>query len=149
MTIFEEIRADHDKQRTLVGLLVKTHGDSEGREELFHRLETALKDHEAAEERHFYVPLMEHDATQKEARHGVAEHHEIDELLNELEKTDYSSSGWLATAKKLKEKLLHHLEEEEHEFFQLAGKSLSESEKVTLGQKYRVAMNSGLGKVIE
>lgn len=32
-TIFEEIRKDHEKQRTLLDLLTKTSGDSEGRRE--------------------------------------------------------------------------------------------------------------------
>ena len=120
-TIFEELRKDHDKQRTLVDLVVKTKGDSEGRRELLDNLRKALQSHESAEEKHFYVPLMQADLTQEKARHSIAEHHEMDELLDELEQTDFSSSGWLATAEKLRERVLHHLDEEEHEVFQMAG----------------------------
>ena len=140
MNIFEAIREDHEKQRTLVDLLVKTHGDSAGRDELYERLKSELERHERAEERFFYVPLMEQDLTQEKARHSVAEHHEIDELLEELEETDRSSSGWLATAKKLGERLIHHLDEEEHEVFQLAGKAMSEAETESLAKEYRKAM---------
>lgn len=141
-TIFEELRKDHDKQRTLVDLVVKTKGDSEGRRELLDNLRKALQSHESAEEKHFYVPLMQADLTQEKARHSIAEHHEMDELLDELEQTDFSSSGWLATAEKLRERVLHHLDEEEHEVFQMAGKVLTEKQKAELASSYRTEMDA-------
>lgn len=141
MNIFEALREDHEKQRTLLDILVKTHGDSEGRNELFDRVKRELESHAAAEERHFYVPLMEHDLTQDRARHSVAEHNDIDECLKKLEKTDYSSSAWVGYAKKLHELVNHHLDEEEHQIFQLAGKALSEAEKSTLATEYRHEMD--------
>lgn len=140
MNIFEALRESHDKQRTLVDLLVKTHGDSEGREELFERLRTEMEHHANAEERHFYVPLMEHDLTQEKARHSVAEHKELDDYIEKLEATGYDSSGWLAHAKTLQHRLMHHLEEEEHEVFQMAGKVLTEKEKTSLAADYMAHM---------
>ncbi len=141
MNIFEALREDHEKQRTLLEILVKTHGDSEGRNEVFDRLKRELESHAAAEERHFYVPLMEHDLTQEKARHSVAEHHEIDECIKKLEETDYSSSAWVGYARKLQELVTHHLDEEEHQVFQLAGKALSDTAKSTLATEYRHEMN--------
>ncbi|MEZ5217651.1 MAG: hemerythrin domain-containing protein [Ilumatobacteraceae bacterium] len=93
--------------------------------------------HAAAEERYFYVPLMEHDLTQEKARHSVAEHKELDDYVEELQATDPSSAHWLAVAKQLAERLVHHLDEEEHEVFQLAGKALDESAKTALAGEYR------------
>ena len=49
---------------------------------------------------------------------------------------EMSSPSWLATAKKLSEKVHHHLKEEEQKFFQSAGKLLSETQKKTLAGKY-------------
>lgn len=141
-TIFEALRADHIKQRTLIDLLTKTHGDSNGRKELFKRLKRELDNHAKAEERYFYVPLMEEDSTQEKARHSVAEHHELDELVEKLEETDPSSPAWLATAKKLSEQLIHHLDEEEHEVFQLAGKALADEQKEALAEEYTAHMRS-------
>ena len=140
MTLFEALREDHDTQRTLLDLLVKTHGDSDGREELFEKVKKALSSHAAAEERALYVPMMEVDMTQEKARHSVAEHHEIDELVEELEDTDFSSPGWLAAAKKLQELVTHHLDEEEQEVFQLAGRALSDDAKARLATTYRDEM---------
>ena len=140
MTIFEALREDHDKQRTLLGILVKTHGDSEGRNELFEKVKQELQHHASAEERYFYRPLMDDDLTQEKARHSVAEHHEIDELIEKLEETDFSSPGWVAHAKKLQELVEHHLDEEEHQVFQIAGKALPESKKESLAKDYRAEM---------
>lgn len=140
MTIFEELRADHDKQRTLVDLLTKTEGDSDGRRELFDRLRTSMTDHAAAEERFFYAPLMEADLTQDQARHSVAEHQELDDYLDELEALDRSSPQWLKTAKDMSERLLHHLAEEEKEVFPVAGKALDAEQKNLLAAEYRADM---------
>lgn len=142
MNIFEALREDHKKQRTLVEILVKTHGDSEGRREIFDRLKAELQHHATAEERYFYVPLMESDLSQDQARHSVAEHHEIDEIIEELEETDLSSPGWLAAAKRLREEVLHHLDEEEQQVFQLAGKVFSEGQKTSLATEYRKEMTA-------
>ncbi len=142
MTIFEALREDHEKQRTLADLLLKTQGDSTGRKELFKKIKSELQNHAAAEERHFYIPLLEHDLTQEKSRHSIAEHHEIDELIEKLEATDFSSSGWLAAAKELHEKVTHHLDEEENEVFQMAGKVLLESQKVSLADAYRRDMQT-------
>lgn len=140
MTLFEALREDHQTQRTLLELLVKTEGDSEGREELFRKVKAELQYHAAAEERALYVPMMEYDLTQEQARHSVAEHHEIDELIETLEETSYSSPGWLAQARKLQELVTHHLDEEEHEVFQLAGRALDDAQKSQLAETYRNTM---------
>ena len=139
-TIFEALRDDHQTQRTLADLLAKTHGDSEGREELFGKLKAELQRHASAEERYFYKPLLDYDLTQEKARHGIAEHHEIDELIETLETTDLSSPSWKAHAEKLRHVVHHHLDEEEHEVFQLAGRVLSEDLKTSLASQYREQM---------
>ncbi|MFQ3239043.1 MAG: hypothetical protein ACI9NI_001338 [Olleya marilimosa] len=144
MTIFESIRKDHDTQRDLLEKLVKTSGDSNERDVLYKQLKNELNIHAEAEERHFYKPLISNDMMQEKARHGIAEHHEIDELLEQLDDTDYSSSAWLKTAKDLKEKVEHHLEDEEHTFFQLAGKVFNEQQKTALAKDYRSYMDTNL-----
>lgn len=142
MNIFEALREDHDVQRRLLELLVATEGDSHGREELFSRTRAALRHHASAEERYLYVPLMEFDLTQSRARHSVAEHEEIDDLIQQLENTHPSSPGWLPQARKLRETVTHHLDEEEHEVFQQAGRVLEEASKRSLADGYRREMEA-------
>jgi hypothetical protein len=66
----------------------------------------------------------------------ISEHHEIDEMVEDLEGQELNAAGWMAGAKKLCEKILHHLQEEETKFFQEAGKVLTESQKVALAREY-------------
>lgn len=135
-TIFEALRADHEIQRDMIDRLVETVGESDERTELFADLQRELQAHAAAEERYFYVPLMESDTTQDKARHSVAEHKELDDFVEDLERYDMGGSQWLQTARDLRERLLHHLDEEEHEVFQLAGKVLSDADKQRLADEY-------------
>lgn len=139
-TIFEALRADHQIQREFIDLLVETVGDSDDRSEVFVNLRRELHAHAAAEERYFYVPLMESDTTQDKARHSVAEHKELDDLVEQLEQYDMGGSQWLQTARELRERLLHHLDEEEHEVFQIAGKVLSDADKHRLADDYAADM---------
>ncbi|MCQ4272853.1 MULTISPECIES: hemerythrin domain-containing protein [Pseudomonas] len=136
MDIFEALRQSHDRQREFATAVIATHGDTPDRAETYQQLKSELVAHERAEERHFYIPLMEYDNGVDLSRHAISEHHEMDEMMEELEATDPSSPAWLPLAKKLKEKVFHHLEEEEHKFFQMAGKLLSEQQKTSLTKPY-------------
>ena len=136
MNIFEALRISHVTQRALADHLLQTAGDSCERASLFKELKRELEAHAAAEERFFYVPLIAHDITQEPSRHGIAEHHQMDKLIETLESTDFSSPGWLVTARELHQKIYHHLEDEEKGVFQLAGKVLSEAQKLSLAKDY-------------
>lgn len=135
-TIFNALTADHEIQRDLMRALLDTEGQSEDREQHYGKLKRELKAHAAAEERCFYVPLIAEDLTQDKARHSVAEHHQLGELVASLDDVDMASSGWLLKARQLFERLEHHLSEEEHEVFQLAGKVLTDTQKFTLARQY-------------
>jgi hemerythrin superfamily protein len=136
MNIFEALRLSHETQRALATQILATQGDSPDRSRLYREFKHELAAHAAAEERCFYSPLIAFDETMAQARHGMAEHHEMDELVEELNKMDFSSSGWIAQFKKLHHKVFHHLEDEEHAIFQLAGKVLTEAQKNSLAKDY-------------
>ncbi|MHC8332469.1 hemerythrin domain-containing protein [Pseudomonas sp. LB3P25] len=136
MNIFEALRESHDRQRTYADALVQTSGDTPERLEAYKQLKSELQAHATAEERHFYIPLMEFDNGVDLSRHAISEHHEMDEMMEVLDETEMSSPAWLATAKKLAEKVNHHLEEEEQKFFQMAGKLLDDQQKETLAGQY-------------
>jgi Hemerythrin HHE cation binding domain len=144
MNIFEELRADHETQRDLIARLIETTGDSEERAKVFEVLSEQLDAHAAAEERHFYTALMESDLTQEKARHSVSEHKELDDLVEALEGYDRTAPAWLETARDLEHRLTHHLDEEEHEVFQVAGKALTDAQKEALAADYRQMMRDQL-----
>lgn len=136
MNIFEALRLSHDTQRGLASRILETQGDEPDRRRLYDQFKHELAAHAAAEERCFYAPLIAFDATIAQARHGMAEHHEMDELVDEVNKTEFSSPAWIAHFRKLRDKVFHHLEDEEHAIFQLAGKVLGEAEKTSLARDY-------------
>ena len=136
MNIFEALRESHDNQRALSEQLIQTHGHTELREQLFQALKNELWAHSVAEDRYLYIPLMFNDIGLDISRHALSEHHEMDELVEQLEDTDMSSPSWLAIAKQLSDVVHHHLKEEEHKFFQQAGKILDDKQKEKLGQQY-------------
>ncbi|RDK89054.1 hemerythrin domain-containing protein [Marinirhabdus gelatinilytica] len=140
MNIFEAIRADHDIQRELLDKALDTSGDTQERKKIWEKLKVELKGHETAEERNFYKQLIDNDMMVEHTRHGIAEHHEIDELITKVDESEMDSSAWLAHLKALDHQVRHHLEDEEKSFFQMAGKVFSESQKTELAKKYNAEM---------
>jgi len=136
LNIFEALRESHERQRTYANALIQTSGNTPERIGAYELLKAELQAHETAEERFFYIPLMEHDNGVDLSRHAISEHHQMDEMMEELDETEMSSPAWLLTAKKLSEKVHHHLKEEEQKFFQMAGKLLSERQKTSLAVEY-------------
>src|SRR5206468_6447276 len=102
----------------------------------YHELKLAMAAHETAEERAFYVPLIEHDQTVDPARHGISEHHEMDEMAECLQKMEEGSAEWKAELDKLLHKLDHHLGEEEKKFFPQARGVIDPNQADALGQLY-------------
>ena len=143
-TIFDELRHDHDRQRDLLRRLAETVGDDDQRSALFDALCEQLRAHADAEEHHFYTVLMTDDTTREKARHSVSEHHEIDELVDKLSGYALDGSAWLPTLETLADLVEHHLAEEEHEVFQVAGRVLSDEDKVSAAVGYRAAMDDHL-----
>ncbi|MDH5878046.1 hemerythrin domain-containing protein [Vibrio sp. S/42/10] len=134
--IFDVLKDSHEKQRLLMDALLQTSGDTQARQELYVNLKDELTKHAIAEERHFYAPLIESDQSIDMTRHGIAEHHGIDKILAQLDDTEMSSPAWLVLMKTLRDKVEHHLEEEEQRFFQTAGRVLDTEKKETLARKY-------------
>jgi hypothetical protein len=142
MNIFEALRVSHETQRELCARLLASAPGSDERQSIFAQLKHELIAHETAEERCLYVPLFEHDATVDAARHAIAEHHQMDEMVESLEEMEPRSAQWQACAQKLCDKIEHHLTEEERKFFQEAGKVLTEAQKNSLAKDYEAEFTS-------
>jgi hemerythrin superfamily protein len=140
MKIYEAIIEDHNVQRNLCDQLLKTAGASDERKKLWDKLKKELEVHAVAEERHFYSALIDTDKMQEDARHGMAEHHEMDDLIQELEDSDMTSASWMETIGKLIEKVNHHLKDEENDFFKKAKFVYSEDEATALAKEYKATM---------
>lgn len=115
--IFARLKEDHDAHRILLDKIKATGGADATRDSLFEQLTKELKGHAAAEEQALYSTMLRKPPTTGETRHSVAEHHEIEEALNDLAATDASSAEWQAKFEKLDHRYRHHIDEEEEEHF--------------------------------
>jgi hypothetical protein len=104
---------------------------------LFRELRIELAAHAAAEERYLYVPILMYDTGLNSARHALAEHHDMDDLVEELQALDAAGEAWGTKASELVHRVRHHLKEDETKFFQVSGKLLSPARKVRLAEQYR------------
>lgn len=137
MTIFEDLRASHEVQRTLARTMTHARASAEKRRAAFLLLAHELDAHATAEERHFYVPLLLDDAGLTVSRHALADHHKAEKLVEQLRGVDPETAYFKELASELSAEVRDHLDEEEHGTFQLAGKLLSKTRQQQLAREYR------------
>jgi len=135
--IYDVLRESHERQRTLCRKLLRSKPHTQERLAIFTELRIELAAHAAAEERFLYVPILMDDRGLSPSRHALHEHHQIDEIVEDMQVVDHSGAEWMANAKKLSHKVHHHLREEEKKFFQLSGKILGKTQKERLARQYR------------
>lgn len=134
--IYDAITDDHKEHRALLDKIADTSGDSEERRKAWHDFYYDVKSHAAAEEETFYSTLISKPWGQDAARHSVHEHQEMDDLMEELNEMDMSSSAWLTKFKQLKHDYEHHMDEEENEVFTRAREVVESSKEDEIGGKF-------------
>ena len=134
--IFDSLKKDHDTHRDMLEQLSDTSGDSDTRKTLFEKFRIEVSAHAAAEEETLYAVMLQDPELREEGQHSVSEHKEIDDFLEELQDTDMSSPGWLATFKKMRHRYEHHIDEEEQDIFPVAEKQLEKGVPDALKDKF-------------
>ncbi|WP_300376466.1 hemerythrin domain-containing protein [Henriciella sp.] len=119
-TIYETLKKDHDRHRKLLATIADTQGASDERKKAWDDFYYDVSAHAAAEEETFYSKLMAKEDGQPEGRHSVAEHKELDDMMEELNEIEFSSPAWLQKFKDLRHRYEHHMEEEEDDVFPVA-----------------------------
>lgn len=127
--IFQALKADHDTHRLLFEKIAGSGDHPDHRRKVFEQLRIELQAHAAAEEESLYAMMLKDPDLRDSARHSVAEHKEIDDKLAELVKIDEASEGWMQALRDLKQRYLHHIEEEEEEMFPEAHEGFSDDEE--------------------
>ncbi|MDP2246911.1 MAG: hemerythrin domain-containing protein [Nitrosomonadales bacterium] len=118
--IFGRLVEDHDLHRAIFAMIEQTEGKSPERIKLFRELNKEVQGHAAAEEQALWSTVLRNPKTTPDARHAIAEHHELDHMFADLAARDMDSSTWLKKFALLKEEYLHHIKEEEQEQFAAA-----------------------------
>ncbi len=134
--IYRDLKADHDKQRTMLKQLGELRGDTKKRENLFETFRLELQSHAAAEEESLYATMLGNPELRDDARHSVSEHKEVDDLLGEMLDLDFGGDEWEEKFHHMRHRYLHHIEEEEEEMFPAAAKELDDATEEKLAAVY-------------
>lgn len=136
MNILQLLKDDHTKVKKMLEHLKDTTTRAVNtRQGLLEELKDMLTIHEKIEETLFYPPLKQHEKTRDLTLEAYEEHHLIDKILAELESCDPTEDQWAAKFEVLKENLLHHIDEEEHELFPKVEKVLSKDNLEEMGKE--------------
>lgn len=134
MSIFEILKADHKKVKTILNKLQKMEDEST-RDELFSQFKREIFPHLKAEESVMYPRLREEEEIHENALEAIEEHSVAEYMIRQLDETAMDDETWGAKCKVLKELVEHHIEEEEAEIFKKMRKSFNRNELAEMGRE--------------
>ncbi|MBY0462317.1 MAG: hemerythrin domain-containing protein [Alphaproteobacteria bacterium] len=136
MNILDLLKTDHNKVKEIISTLCETSNTAiKTQLKLFNTLKEELELHEKIEEIIFYPALKKHQETKDLVLEAFEEHHVIDLILEELEKTEPKEENWKPKLTVLKENLEHHIKEEENDLFPKTKKVLDQTTLNEMGEK--------------
>jgi len=131
MDAIQLLKDDHQKVEKIFSSMER----KENRQRLFPELDRELTVHATIEEQIFYPAAKEAEPTRDLVLESIEEHKQIKMVLADLEQTDKTTDVWGAALKVLKEDVMHHVGEEEHELFPKVRKVLSKQRLEDLGTR--------------
>jgi len=132
----ELLKNDHAFVRTLLKNYQEMEpGQTERKKTLFQQIRQELELHSEIEEKLFYpaVRAARTPKAERLIREAYEEHRLVRQLLRELSQDTPGSDAFDAKFKVLKENVLHHAKEEEHDVFWVAREHLSKEDLEQLG----------------
>lgn len=140
MDVFEVLKKDHEEARQIFGKIQSLPaGARKTREDLFQKLKEELLRHAKAEEKIFYPKLRDEKPTHDLIEEAYSEHHQVEKMLKEIETMPVGGDDWMKAVMTLKEKVEHHVREEENDIFPKARKMLKENQVSQLGDEVQRA----------
>ena len=133
-TIFDDLKADHDRHRALLAEIADAAGDADERGRLIEAFRIDVSGHAAAEEQSLYATMLADPELQEEARHSVSEHKEIEDMLTALYGLKVDGAAWRREFEKMRTRYDHHITEEEDEVFPMAAERLSDADEARLAK---------------
>lgn len=136
MDIYEALKKDHVEIKDLLDELVSLKDNDDYRFVVIEEIRNHLIPHARAEESVFYNTLRAIHADRKLILHGYQEHLEAETLLRTLQLMDKLNMEWKATAKKLRDSVFHHIQDEETEVFDEARAAFTDEEAVSICEAF-------------
>jgi hemerythrin superfamily protein len=137
MNIYEALEKDHRQIESLLDmLLLSSELGSDQWKSLLDELRGIVIPHAHAEEAVFYNTLRELDQSKGLVAHSYGEHGMAEGEIRTLGAAKMMDANWTALIKKLRQDLLHHIEQEEDEVFESAREVLNEEEAEQIGAAF-------------
>lgn len=137
--ILNTLAKEHGEVSGLMMRIEASKDDSDGadtRRDLFEKMVVELLSHAHVEERLFYSALERYPESQSKMKDARNEHHDMERIIGELDGIPYSSTEWMARFSELKDLVLHHVEEEESDIFDIAKDVMSKDELKAFDERY-------------
>ncbi|GAA0322816.1 hemerythrin domain-containing protein [Actinoallomurus spadix] len=131
--VVELIMQDH---RTLEKLFDELQQDTARRPELLEKVAALLTAHSRAEEERVYPAVAKEAGERDEAHHGTEEHHEAEEMLEELRGMSPKGKEFEAKLKEFVDAVKHHVEEEESDILPALRDAVSAERLKELGTAF-------------
>ena len=133
--VVELIKAQHRRIEALLEQAEQAEPDQMAA--LLRQVADLLLPHSEAEESFVYPAIKDYDRSEDdEVKDGVAEHHHIEGLLQELLAEDPSGPGYDGKLAALVGELRHHVEEEEQDLLPVLTEQASDDEREELGARF-------------
>lgn len=118
MDAVQFLKKEHQKAKAALGKIVEATADRRGA--LWEALELELAAHEEIEDTLLYTPFGNEAGAVDPTLAAYRRHHqdevdEVEELIGEIDELDPEDPHWLAIVRSVRERLVQHIREEEHD----------------------------------
>lgn len=132
--VVEVIKEQH---RVIDSLLSQAESEGADVRALMQQVADLLKPHSKAEESFVYPSIRQKQADETEmVKDGVAEHHHLEGMLDELLTEDPEGPGYDGKLAALIGELRHHVEEEEQDLLPVLSRKAGEQEREAMGRRF-------------
>ncbi len=145
-SILDLLKRDHETVARLLAEIEGT-GSDEQRDQLFAQLVGAIEVHAQAEEDVFYATLDADDKLEAGLDDARQEHDDVDQLLEEMDEMGSAGDEWLDKLRELRQRIEHHVEQEEGPIFERAREVLGAQQLERLGDELERARQVVAGSV--
>ena len=135
--IYDELKKDHQGVLALLDQLIAS--EDAGPEVwggLVQKIRDELIPHARAEEAILYNSLRDMNQAKDVVAHSYNEHVQAEAVLRGLQVSEASNVTWVGAARKLREALQHHIQEEETQVFAAAQGVFSDEEARAMGDAF-------------
>lgn len=140
--ILELLKRDHQRVDQLLDQIETTDESDERRRALFAHVTAEIEVHSDAEDQVVYGCLEAREGLEDLVEDARQEHEHIEQMVEELDQTDVTASGWIGKVRELHQLIRHHVDEEEGAIFDRIRETLDAGARERLAEDFLIAKES-------